>query len=75
MEEKDLKILAFKERISELTTDYEEKVAELRVALTVLQRNLDEAQMTIDSMAASNNAAPVNDEIVEGEVVEPVQED
>lgn len=75
MEEKDLKILAFKERISELTTDYEEKVAELRVALTILQRNLDEAQMTIDSMAASNSAASVNDEVVEGEVVEPVQED
>lgn len=75
MEEKDLKILAFKERISELTTDYEEKVAELRVALTVLQRNLDEAQMTIDSMASSQNADTVKDEIVEGEVVEPVQED
>lgn len=41
--EKDLKIQALLERIASLTTEYENKVADLRVQLTLLSEELRKA--------------------------------
>lgn len=38
MDKNELKILALRERISQLTTDYEDKIADLRVALTISEQ-------------------------------------
>lgn len=57
MDDKDLKITALKQRIGELTSQYEEKVADLRVIITQ-QEN-----------ALNANATPQTEDVVEGEVV------
>lgn len=57
MDDKDLKITALKQRIGELTSQYEEKVADLRVIITQ-QEN-----------ALNANATPQAEDVVEGEVV------
>ena len=42
LDDKDLSILGYKQRISELVTEYEEKILELRVALTRAQEQINE---------------------------------
>lgn len=77
MDEKDLKIMAFRERLAELTTEYEDKVADLRVALTTLQESLNEANERVDTLSSALEARedlqPAEDlessEVIEGEVV------
>ena len=77
MDEKDLKIMAFRERLAELTTEYEDKVADLRVALTTLQESLNEAYERIDTLSSALEARedlqPAEEqeppEVIEGEVV------
>ena len=44
MDEKELKIQALTERIAELTAGYENKVADLRVALTLQAQQLEDAK-------------------------------
>lgn len=59
MDDKDLKITALKQRIGELTSQYEEKIADLRVIIT-------QQENTINSQASSRSDEA---EVVEGEVV------
>lgn len=49
LDRKDLKIQALKERVSTLTTDYEDKVADLRVELTVTTIELNERLADLQS--------------------------
>lgn len=44
MDEKELKIQALLERVAELTTGYEDKIASLRVALTVQAQQLEDSK-------------------------------
>jgi hypothetical protein len=44
MDEKELKIQALLERVAELTTGYEAKIADLRVALTVQAQQLEDSK-------------------------------
>lgn len=55
MDEKDLKITALTQRIGELSSEYEERIADLRVAIT-------QQQQLIDSSSDQ-------EEVLEGEVV------
>jgi hypothetical protein len=48
MDEKDLKNQALLERIAELTAQYEDKIADLRVALTVQAQQLEDAKKEAD---------------------------
>lgn len=80
------KLLAYKERLSELTTDYEDKIADLRVELTLhvealkerdaaLEEARNEIKQLRDDLAGTINKAsnPEAASYVEGEVVD-VQE-
>lgn len=78
MEENELKIMALRERIGELTVEYEDKVADLRVALTQMQSELERANDGLSQareQAYSQKSPGPAPKVVEGEVVEPVQED
>ena len=46
MDKKDLKIAALTQRIAELTAAYEERIADLRVELTVLSDQVEEKKET-----------------------------
>lgn len=72
---KDLKIQALLEKVSELTTSYENRVADLRVELTLAGEQLQEANTQIQQLqqASAEQASSVTDvqpQIVEGEVVQ-----
>lgn len=56
-DKKDLKILALRERVAQLTAEYEDKIADLRVELTVTAQELD---------SYKNNAPADNGEKSEG---------
>lgn len=47
-DKKDLKILALRERVAQLTAEYEDKVADLRVELTVLNAEYDSLKESIE---------------------------
>lgn len=49
MDEKDLKIQALRERIGELTVHYEDKIADLRVALTVASNNAQQTDQPVEA--------------------------
>lgn len=66
MDEKDLKIMALKERVGEIVSDYEEKVADLRVVVTQQQAELDNFR---SSPVSHNPDAQDADEVLEGEVI------
>lgn len=79
------KLIAYKERLGELTTTYEEKIADLRVELTMqaeainerdaaLNEARDEIRQLRDDLAGSINRA-ANPELVEGEVVNVQEEE
>lgn len=42
MDRNELKIQALRERVAQLTVDYEDKVADLRVELTIVSQELEE---------------------------------
>lgn len=65
MDEKDLKITALKQRIGELASEYEDKVADLRVAITQQEQALNELR---DALASNPNESE-EDDVLEGEVV------
>jgi uncharacterized protein YeeX (DUF496 family) len=46
----DLKIAAFKESVGRLTSDYEERIAELRVQLTLASRERDEVKRQLQEL-------------------------
>lgn len=59
MDENELKVTALTQRIGELTSEYEGKIADLRVLVT-------QQQQQIADLESSLNGGP---EVVEGEVV------
>ena len=67
MDKKDMKIAAYEERIAQLTTEYERKVADLRVELTVKDNELRQTQADLESATQGRNQEPSG--TVEGEVV------
>ena len=67
MDKKDMKIAAYEERIAQLTTEYERKVADLRVELTVKDNELRQAQADLESATRGRTQEPAD--TVEGEVV------
>lgn len=62
----NLKIQALKESISNLVANYEEKVADLRVEVTVLTQEKHQLQADNDRLAAQIETD--SNEVVEGEV-------
>lgn len=42
MDRNELKVMALRERVAALTADYEDKVADLRVELTLVSQELEE---------------------------------
>lgn len=63
MDEKDLKIAALRERLRDIVDEYENKVADLRVALTIQQQQIESSEVN------DNQPAPAP-EVLEGEVVD-----
>lgn len=65
MDEKDMKIEAlkqqFSQRVAALTTEYEENIADLRIAVTKQQQELDQLKAAADA---------ADQEPVEGAVVD-----
>lgn len=53
LDEKDLKIQALLEDISQLTTQYKNQIADLRVALTVTSQKLEQANAELEEKNAS----------------------
>lgn len=49
-----LKVSAYKERVTTLTSEYEEKVADLRVELTLMNYNYQEALQRIEELEQLN---------------------
>ena len=47
-DKKDLKILALRERVATLTAEYEDKIADLRVELTLTAQELERMQKSED---------------------------
>jgi hypothetical protein len=56
MDRKDLKIQALRERISVITTEYEDKNADLRVELTVVSEQRDEFLKRLQELENASNA-------------------
>lgn len=48
-DKKDLKILALRERVAQLTAEYEDKIADLRVELTVTTQEFEELKKSLES--------------------------
>jgi hypothetical protein len=51
MDKNELKVTALLERVSEITTQYENRVADLRVDITVLSQELGEAQAEVKRLS------------------------
>lgn len=66
MDDKDLKITALKQRIGELASEYEDKVADLRVAITQQEQALSELRDALRGHATDEGE---EDDVLEGEVV------
>lgn len=64
----NLKIQALKESISNLVANYEEKVADLRVEITVLSQRLQQLEQELQSRAEDVKDDDV--EVVQGEVLD-----
>lgn len=73
MDEKDLKITALKQRIGEITSDYEDRIADLRVNITYQQQQLEQLQrqnQELESQLSDLDPAPDStSDVLEGEVV------
>jgi hypothetical protein len=48
-DKKDLKILALRERVAQLTAEYEDKIADLRVELTVTTQEFEAFKKSLES--------------------------
>lgn len=71
MEDKDLKITALTQRIGEITSQYEDKIADLRVAITRQEETINDLNGQAQSLAEQNVSQPYDEEpeVVEGEVI------
>ena len=54
MDKNELKIQALLERVSSLTAQYENQVADLRVELTMVSQTRDQLQLELDSIRNEN---------------------
>lgn len=70
MDEKDLKIMALKEQFSDAVSQYQDRIADLRVANTILTQQLKEAQQTNSQNKAGPDLAQPSTEVVEGVVLD-----
>lgn len=61
---KDLKIQALLEKVSELTTNYENKIADLRVEITVKDQDLKNSQTQIESLRVALEQKEAEVEVV-----------
>lgn len=61
MDRKDLKIQALLEKISSLTTNYENQVAELRVDLTITSNELQEVKAELEALRAQTPESEADD--------------
>lgn len=71
MNKEQLKNQALVESISNLTANYENKVADLRVEITQLTQSLNEANQELDGLRnelAERNEEADDDEVLQGEV-------
>ena len=66
MNDNELKIAALKERMGQIVTEYEEKVADLRVIVTNQQHQLEH----LESQLAASQAGSPGDEDASGDVIE-----
>lgn len=55
MDRNELKIMALRERVAQLTAEYEDKVADLRVELTIVSQERDELLAEKDSKDAPSS--------------------
>ena len=69
MNEKDLKIIAIKQRLGEVVSDYEEKVADLRVLITKQEEELNTLRAQLAESQSQEPPAPAED-VLEGEILE-----
>lgn len=76
MNKENLKIQALKESISNLTSNYEEKIADLRVEVTILTQELNNVRTQLEQSLAKieelrevDAGVKENSEVVQGEVV------
>ena len=68
LDRKDLKILALKEKLGQIVSDYEERIADLRVELTLTAQQVQEMSDKITELSepdvqeeADNSEEPAND--------------
>lgn len=66
MDKNELKVQALLERVSEITTTYENRVADLRVELTTVSQELQEVRVEVQRL---------NDELVKARDGEPDSQD
>lgn len=56
MDKQDLKIEALRQRIAEITAQYEDRIADLRVELTVLSQELEGFKKESDNVEMAESA-------------------
>lgn len=72
MDQKDMKIAALKEEISNSASAYAEKVADLRINITMLSQRLEAAQQQVADLQnqASQQQNAGDEEVVDGELLD-----
>ena len=60
MDRKDLKIQALTQRLSTIVSQYEDKIADLRVELTVTSQERDELMNSITELKSAEEAGNVS---------------
>lgn len=58
MDRKDLKVQALLEKISNMTAQYENQIADLRVEVTIVSQERDEAQQKVRELENQNEVVP-----------------
>lgn len=69
MNDNELKVTALKQRLGEVVSDYEERIADLRVAVTRQQEEINNLNAALEE-AANKSESFEDSPVVEGEVVE-----
>lgn len=75
MDKKDLKIQALLERMSSDKAKYEDEIANLRVEFTAKSQEYEASQNEVNELRAQLDTNNTPEEVVQGEVVEYVEEE
>lgn len=81
MDRKDLKIEHYKQKVAELSVQYEDKIADLRVELTVVTQERDDLQQLAthlqDQLNSLSEPTEIDEDnsVVRGEVVNVSEEE